>query len=255
MGLIAQNYPLSEATFQDWNQLTQEQKEEEDLKMAVYAAMVDRLDQNIGRLTEKLKAMGVADNTLILFLSDNGASAEVVNLAQGSGEIGTLTRWTSLGRDWANVANVPLRYFKNYSHEGGIKTPLIAHWPEGIKEGNRISDTPLHMIDLMSTFVELTGVEYPQEYRNEKIIPMDGISFLPVLKGEKVVRSKPLFWQWQHGMAVREGDWKMVKFKDEQGLYHLKDDPVESIDLSKTHPEKLKKLKTAYDAWVKDFEY
>ncbi len=254
LGLIAQDYPLSEATFQDWDQLTQEQKEEADLKMAVYAAMVDRLDQNIGRLRAKLKDMGVADNTLILFLSDNGASAEMVNLDNGSGEIGALTRWTSLGRDWANVANVPLRYFKNYSHEGGIKTPMIANWPKGIKEGNKISNTPLHLIDLMSTFVELTGVEYPEVYHNERIIPMDGISFLPVFKGKDIERNKPLFWQWKNGKAIRDGDWKMVSYKDEQGLYNLKQDPVEAHDLSKTHPEKFEELKSAYDTWAKDFD-
>lgn len=254
MGLIAQDYPLSDAIFQDWEQLTPEQKEEEDLKMAVYAAMTDRLDQNIGRLTNKLKEMGLEDNTLVLFLSDNGASAEVVNLEGGSGEIGTLTRWTSLGRDWANVSNVPLRYFKNYSHEGGIRTPLIAHWPKGIKVENSISDTPLHMIDLMSTFVEITGEAYPQEFKGEKIIPMDGISMLPEFKGNKVERNKPLFWQWRQGKAIRDGNWKWVSFKDEQGLYNLERDPVEARDLSEANPEKLNELKDKYNAWAKDFE-
>mgnify|MGYP000203196113 CR=1 FL=1 len=152
--------------------------------MAVYGAMIDRLAQNIGRLLSKLDKMKVRENTLILFLSDNGASAEVVNLKKGTGEIGALTGWTSLGPDWANVSNVPLRYFKNYSHEGGIKTPMLFHWPARIKEGNRISSTPLHLVDLMPTLAELSNAKYPTEYNNQSIIPMDGMSFLPILKGE-----------------------------------------------------------------------
>ncbi len=197
LGLISADYPLSKATFRNWEDLSEKQKKEEDLKMAVYSAMIDRLDQNIGRLLSKLDEMKVRENTLILFLSDNGASAEVVNTVQGEGEIGSLTRWTSLGPDWANVSNVPLRYFKNYSHEGGIKTPLIAYWPDGIKEGNQISNTPLHLIDLMPTFVELADANYPLEFNNQRIKPLDGMSFLPILKGQDVIREKPLFWQWK----------------------------------------------------------
>jgi arylsulfatase len=131
---------------------------------------------------------------------------------------------------------------------------LIAHWPKGIKVENSISDTPLHMIDLMSTFVEITGEAYPQEFKGEKIIPMDGISMLPEFKGNKVERNKPLFWQWRQGKAIRDGNWKWVSFKDEQGLYNLERDPVEARDLSEANPEKLNELKDKYNAWAKDFE-
>ncbi len=254
LGLLPPSYPLSKASFQNWEELTEEQKIEEDLKMAVYGAMIDRLDQNIGRLITKLEEMEVAENTLILFLSDNGASAEVVSHVEGTGEIGTLTRWTSLGGDWANVSNVPYRYFKNYSQEGGIKTPLIAYWPEGIKDKNSISHTPFHMIDLMSTFVELTGVEYPVEFNNQKIFPSDGMSFLPVLKGGDAERVSPLFWEWRHGKAIRDGDWKLVAYKDEWALYDLSKDPVEENDLSAAYPEKFNDLKARYDSWAKAFE-
>ena len=129
--------------FSNWDSLSTEEKTEEDLKMSVYAAMIDRMDQNIGRVLKKLDEMKVSDNTLILFLSDNGASAEVVKTVEGTGEIGQLTRWTSLGSNWANVSNTPLRLFKNYSYEGGIKTPMIAYWPRVIKPNNSISETPL----------------------------------------------------------------------------------------------------------------
>ncbi|MFT4565918.1 MAG: arylsulfatase A-like enzyme [Saprospiraceae bacterium] len=254
LGLIAPNYPISEASFQDWNALSKAEKIEEDLKMAVYGAMIDRLDQNIGRLMEKIKEMGVSENTLILFLSDNGASSEVVKLEKGSGEIGSLTRWTSLGGNWANVSNVPYRLFKNYSQEGGIKTPLIAYWPAGIKDKNSISHTPLHLVDLMSTFVDLTGVEYPQEYNDERIIPQDGISFLPILKGNAVKRDQPLFWQWKNGKAIRDGDWKLVSLDNEWRLHNLINDPVEEIDLSSDNPEKFEELKSKYLAWEGKFE-
>lgn len=252
MGLIASDYPLSQSTFQNWDDLSEEQKIEEDLKMAVYSAMIDRLDQNIGRLLSKLDEMNVRENTLILFLSDNGASSEVVNLKNGTGEIGTLTRWTSLGPDWANVSNVPLRLFKNYSHEGGIKTPLIAYWPDGIKEVNKISNTPLHLIDLMPTFVELAGAIYPKEYNNQSIIPLDGMSFLPILKGEEIEREKPLFWEWQRGKAVRDGDWKLVALRNKWALYNLKTDPVEENDLSEVQPEKYNELKLKYEQWAQE---
>ncbi|MCL4107792.1 UNVERIFIED_CONTAM: hypothetical protein GTU68_027177 [Idotea baltica] len=253
MGLLAEDYPLSIPEYDQWDDFSEQEKEDEELKMAVYSAMIDRLDQNIGRVQEKLKEMGVAKNTLILFLSDNGASAEVVNI-EGSGEIGSLTRWTSLGGNWANVSNVPFKYYKNYSHEGGIRTPLIAYWPDGIKSNNSINHTPLHIIDLLPTFAEIAGVEYPSHYNDEKIIPVDGISFLPILQGKEIVREEPLFWQWKNGRAIREGDWKLVSYNDKWSLHNLKSDPVEEIDLSTKNPEKLEELRIKYENWIKDFE-
>ncbi|MFY0653295.1 MAG: arylsulfatase [Cyclobacteriaceae bacterium] len=249
MGLISEDYPLSESMHKKWEELTEKEKAREDTVMAVYGAMIDRLDQNVGRLQSKLKELEVADNTLIIFVSDNGASAENVKL-QGTGPIGSLTRWTSLRGDWANVSNTPLRYFKNYSHEGGIKTPMIAYWPEGIKNRNTISDTPLHFIDFMSTFADVSGAEYPKQFREQEIIPMQGVSFLPLLQGEKVERNKPLFWEWKNGRAVRDGDWKLVSLKGNWELYSLKEDPVEQIDLSAKYPEKVSELTEKFNAWA-----
>lgn len=252
IGLFPKSFPISKAIFQNWEKLSDTQKEEEDQKMAVYAAMIDRLDQNIGRLLLKINEMGVAENTLVIFLSDNGASAEVVDNVKGSGEIGSLSRWTSLAEDWANVANVPYRFFKNYSHEGGIKTPMIAYWPKGIKSKNTISETPLHLIDLMATFSDITKQKYPENFNNQSIFPMDGISFLPVLKGKQIKREKPLFWQWQHGKALRDGDWKLVAYKDKWALYNLGIDPVEENNLSLTNPSKFQELKLKYETWEKE---
>jgi arylsulfatase len=216
--------------------------------------MIDRMDQNIGRLLSKLDDMGVANNTLVLFLSDNGASKEVVKNVKSTGEIGSLTRWSSLGPDWANVSNTPLRFFKNYSSEGGIKTPMIVNWPNAIKQKNKICKTPLHLIDLMSTFVDILDVEYPKEYNNQKIYPLDGISFLPLLIDQEVKRGKPLFWQYKDGKAIRDDDWKLVAYKKNWKLYNLKTDPVEQNDVSNLNLEKFNELKVIYDAWEKEFE-
>lgn len=252
MGLIQEDYPLSGSMYQAWEDLSEEQKDEEDLKMAVYGAMIDRLDQNIGRIQDKLKDMGVADNTLIVFVSDNGASAEVVNI-EGSGEIGTMTRWTSLGGDWANVSNTPLRYFKNYSHEGGIKTPMVAYWPKGLKNKNTISSTPLHFIDFMTTFAEISGAKYPEKFRNQEILPMNGVSFAPLLYGEKSIERKaPLCWEWNRGRAIRDGDWKLVSYNGGWELYNLSEDPVESKDLSEENPEKVSEMNDKFEAWARE---
>ena len=139
--------------------------------MAVYAAMIDRMDQNIGRVIRKLKEQGKFDDTLIIFVSDNGASAEVVELKDSYGEIGSMTCWTSLGPDWANVANTPLRYFKNYSYQGGISAPMIATWPNGLRNPGRLSDFTGHFIDIMATFVDLAGAPYPEEHKGRRIVP------------------------------------------------------------------------------------
>jgi arylsulfatase len=189
MGLIDDSFPLSDPTHEAWESLTQEQKDEEDLKMAVYCAMIDRVDQNIGMILKKLRAQGELDNTLILFASDNGCSSEAVpeetlNPEAGSGEIGSMTRWSSISRSWANVSNTPFRFYKNYTHKGGSCTPLIAFWPDGIHGENRISHDVGHFIDFMPTFAEIAGAEYPSQFRGERIHPMAGQSLLPILQGK-----------------------------------------------------------------------
>ena len=247
-GLIDDNYHLSTPTYRNWDNLTEKEKYEEERKMMVYAAMIDRLDQNIGKVIKKLEETGKVDNTLILFISDNGASAEVVNI-EGSGEIGSLTRWTSLGSSWANVSNTPFRFYKNFSHEGGIQTPMIAYWPKVIKKKNSFSDYPVHFIDIMPTLVEISGANYPEEYNGEKIFTTEGTSFLPVLKGKNLLKETPLFWNWAKGKAVRMGDWKLVAFGDAWQLYNLKQDPTEMNDLANSSPEKKKELEALYMNW------
>ncbi len=250
MGLIGEDETLSVATARSWQELSEDQKQEESRKMTVYAAMIDRMDQNIARLQAKLRELKKEENTLFLFVSDNGASAEVVNIP-GSGEIGEMTRWTSLGPDWANVSNTPLRFFKNYSHEGGIKTPMVAYWPKGISGKNKIVNTPLHFIDFLPTLADLAQVDYPDQYQGETLQPVDGKSFLPLLQGNEMQRTEPLFWQWAKGKAVREGDWKLVSFQGDWELYNLKEDMTESENVAEKHPEVVSRLAGRYEMWWK----
>ncbi len=254
MGLIDERFKLSEPQFPPWMELSPEKQETEALTMAVYAAMIDRVDQNIGRILAKLRQLGKDQNTLILFMSDNGSSAEVVRIP-GEGEIGSLTRWTSLAGDWANVSNTPYRYFKNYSHEGGICTPLIAYWPEVISDGGRVSDFCGHFIDIMPTLAEIAGAEYPGIFKGDSITPVQGISLLPVLKGEDLQRNTPLYWEWRRGKAIREGKWKLVSFglESDWELYDMDTDITETSNLANDHPEIVGELSAKWDSWAREY--
>ena len=249
LGLVAAEAQLPEAQHRPWGSLPEDEQLTEDSTMAVYAAMVGRLDQNIGNLVSKLEEIGKAANTLILFASDNGASAEVVRL-KDYGPIGSLTRWKSQGSDWANVSNTPLRYYKNYSYEGGICSPLIAWWPDGIRHQGTIDSQPLHFVDFMPTFLELARGEYPSEYEGRPILPVEGISFAPALAGETVERTNPLYFEWNRGRTIRAGDWKAVVWDNRDWeLYHLGTDPYEQSDLAVRHPDLVDSLNTLHDRW------
>jgi arylsulfatase A-like enzyme len=249
-GLIDSTYRLSGASYADWNALPDSVRNAEARKMEVYAAMIDRLDQNIGRLICKLVETHRVDNILILFVSDNGASAEMVDVPDDYGEIGSVNRWTSLGGDWANVSNTPFRYYKNYSHEGGINTPLIACWPGKIQPG-MINRSPGHFIDIMATLVDITGARYPRTFKGEAIVPMQGQSLLPALLGKEVKRRKPLFWEWQNGQAVLEGTWKLVRYgpENEWELYNMSDDPTETLDRAGEEPDRVSEMDRMFADW------
>jgi arylsulfatase len=250
MGLIDDDYSLSEPTYAAWNEFPDTVREDEIRKMEVYAAMIDRMDQNIGRVLDKLEETGKLENTLILFVSDNGASAEMVRIADDYGEIGTMTLWSSLGGDWANVGNTPFRYYKNYSYEGGINTPFIAWWPGKIEAGT-FSEFPGHFIDFMPTLVEITGAEYPENFNDQQITPMQGKSLLPVFRGEEMPRDKPIFWEWSDGQAAYHNSWKIVKegLDNPWDLYNLEDDPTETNNLAEQHPEKVEELDQLFLEW------
>ena len=255
LGMINDNYILSQETYDPWETLSDSLKDVEDLKMVVYSAMIDRVDQKIGEILQNIEAMGKLENTLVLFMSDNGSSAEVVNIP-GDGNIGTVGQWTSLGKNWANVSNTPFRYYKNYSFEGGICTPMIAFWPDGFDAKNAISRFPGHFVDIMATLVDITGADYPTEFNGQQIVPMQGMSLLPVLKGEKVERQTPLFWQWQQGKAVRDGKWKIVAHGNEAPweLYNMENDPTEIENLARTNSEIVEKLNQLFISWQEENE-
>ena len=250
-GLTDSRYRLSAQTCRTWDSLSDEEKAIEERKMEVYAAMIDRMDRNIGRVISRLKSQGKLDNTLIIFVSDNGASNEVVNLPDSYGEIGTMTCWSSLGPDWANVADTPLRYYKNYSYEGGICTPMIICWKDGLVNPGRLSDFTGHFIDIMATFVDLTGVPYPQEYNGHKVLPYEGESLMPVINDENRERVKPIFWEWQHGQAARDGKWKIVRHGKENPweLYDIDADPSETENLASAKPETVERLAKMFVEW------
>ena len=219
LGMVDPSMKLSEQTAIEWESLTDEEKDQEDLRMSKYAAMIDRIDQSIGKLLKKLDETGKLDNTLILFASDNGANAEdyesKIKNYNGNGEAGTVDYWASLTENWDNVSNTPYRYYKNWSYEGGICTPFIVWWQKIIKQKSIVNNQPLHFVYIMAIFKDLTGAFYPTYFRNQEIVPMQGESFLPALKGGKLKeREKPIFWQWAKGKAIRVGNWKAVAQKD-----------------------------------------
>ena len=254
-GLINSNYKLSKASHSVWNDLSEDEKNTEIRKMMVYAAMIDRMDQNIGLLLNQLDKNGQLDNTLIFFVSDNGASAERVNLKNDNDEasIGSPERFVSLGGNWANVCNTPYRYFKNYSYEGGINTPMIAWWPDQIEAGS-ISRYPGHMIDFMATILDITKAPYPKLRNGESIVPYRGQSLLPVFKGNEL-RDQPLYWSWRHGKALRMDQWKIVKHGHNQpwDLYDMLADPCETKNLATKHPVVVNKLDSLYSEWENSY--
>lgn len=248
LGLIDASFPRSKPTFPDWETLSPEKQADQVRRMAVYAAMIDCMDRNIGRLLSWLEENNEWDNTLVLFASDNGSSAEVVRI--GSGEIGSATRWASLEGDWANVSNTPFRFFKNYSYEGGICTPLIAHWPRGIVKPGRICHEPGHFIDIMATFIDISKAEYPRLFQGQAVHPYAGQSLLPLFRAQSFQREDPLFWQWRHGGAVRQGPWKLVVHKEQWELFDMRKDKTETQNLAAVHPEVLTRLRNLHTAWL-----
>lgn len=242
LNIVSADAELSPSNFPSWDAV--EDKSEEIHKMEVYAAQVDRMDQNIGRLISYLEKTDELDNTVIFFLSDNGATAEGVNLSPDA-QIGTAASFVSYGQNWANVSNTPYRLYKSMAHEGGIITPLIVHWPEGIGQSGRFIKEVVHINDIMPTCLDIAGATYPDAYQGREILSLDGQSFTPLLKQDKKDIYRQFFWEHQGNQAVREGDWKLVKRNNQPWqLYHLEQDPTELHDLSEENESLLDKLKT-----------
>jgi arylsulfatase A-like enzyme len=243
----------------NWNNLSYEEKQLWKTKMEVYAAMVDRVDQNIGRVLDKLKELKKDDNTLILFISDNGAQGGYTNTAKrrpqrNSGPLGTAGSYGYQEQNWAYVSNTPLNNYKNNMHEGGISAPFIAWFPKYIKAGT-IAKGTAHLIDLAPTFYELTGAKYPEKFNGTTPHPLAGKSLVPLLFGREdvVSRNEPIFWERAGNRAVRQGKWKIVStypgYKWE--LYDLEKDRGETTDISTQHPDIVNELSAKYFEWAK----
>ena len=248
-------------------------KEWDAMAMAVHAAMIDRMDQGIGRIVKTLKETGQLDNTLIVFLSDNGASAEncaaygpgfdrpnetrdgrkIVYATKKEALPGPETTYSSIGQRWANVANTPYEYWKAESYEGGIHTPMIAFWPKGIT-ANRggFNDHVGHVMDFMSTFVELARARYPKTYKGHNIPPTTGISLVPGFKGKHTPGHEDLFNEHFGARYARSGNWKLVSLSNDTTwhLYDLSRDKTETADLKSKYPEKVHQLDSLWHIWA-----
>jgi arylsulfatase A-like enzyme len=256
LGIINPKWPLSprDDEVPPWDSV--DNKDDWDLRMAVYAAMIGRMDYGIGRVLETLRKMGADENTLVLFMSDNGGCHERIRkdklITPGAlpGERGS---YVAYERNWANASNTPFRLFKHWCHEGGIATPLIARWPARIHEKGALTHQVAHITDIMPTCLELAGVKYPESFDGNLITPTPGKSLVPIFDGKTREPHERLYWEHEGNRAVREGPWKLVATsKGQWELYDLEADRTELNNLAKALPEKAAQLNRAWEQWAKN---
>ncbi len=276
MGIVKEKWALTRrdprvptwklASYKDW----------EMRRMAVYAAMIERLDRNIGRIVDKVNQLGIAENTMILFMSDNGGNFEELGdpgpkapredyiprttldgrpVRRGNQpEImpGAADTYQSIGIPWGNCANTPFRLYKHYAHEGGISTPCIVHWPAAIKKGGAITHQTGHETDIMATCLDIAGVAYPKTAKSGQTPPaLAGTSLLPIFQGKVRTGRAPFFWEHEGNSATRDGRWKLVsRFPDAWELYDMEEDRTELHDLSDEQPERVTAMVASYTAWA-----
>ena len=280
MGILSPNLVLSERGegIPPWQDAAY--KRWEQSRMEAYAAMVDHVDQGVGDMVQALKRRGLLENTLILFLSDNGGDS----LEHPNGRIGSTGKpWAYMryvplytrdgrpviagdypglklgpdqtyggyGTKWANLSNAPFRYYKKYAHEGGVATPLIVHWPAGIQGRGELRHQPAHVIDIMATALEVAGISYPDQHGNKPLMPLDGQSLLPAFARDEEIH-ETLFFEHHGNRAVRRGKWKIVAIQEGPwALYDMERDRTETTDLAHGHPEVVRELVIAYNEWAK----
>ncbi|MEZ6057378.1 MAG: arylsulfatase [Planctomycetaceae bacterium] len=254
-GLIPPDLELSDRSdaVAAWESLTPDQQDRFDHLMAIYAAVMDRLDRSIGNLISGLEKRGVLENTLILFMSDNGGTAEGSPQGRLDGENpGDADSNVFYGESWANLSNTPFRRFKRENHEGGISTPLLVRWPGNVADPGGVRHQVCHVIDIMTTLTEVAGAEYPKEWQGRPIAPPAGVSLLPAFDN-KPLANRPLFWEHEGNAAIREGDWKLVRLgaKSSWELYDLSKDRIEEHNLAKTHPARVNEMRDAWQQWAK----
>jgi arylsulfatase len=255
MGIIDAKWPLTprDEGAVPWDGV--EDKELMDLKMAVYAAQIDRMDQGIGKIMAKLRGLGKEQNTLVLFLSDNGGCHETGPLGfdkRNNGlPPGGVDSYMSYGQSWANASNTPFRLFKKFTHEGGIATPLIAYWPAVINQKGKLTNQVGHIIDVMATCIDVAGAQYPDSFNGKDITPKQGKSLLPIFQAKTRRSHEYLFWEHHKHEAVRYGKWKLVAEKRTKWeLYDLEQDRSEMNNLLDKYPQIAKQLKSEYERWA-----
>jgi len=270
LGIIDKNWPLSprDPRVPAWDKAPDHKWEAN--RMATYAAIVEIMDKNVGRVWDELKAKGIDKNTLIIFLSDNGGCAEDVapswydvpsRMRDGrtvhvgnhdhSVMAGPDNVWQSYGTPWANVSDTPYLRYKHFTHEGGIATATIAHWPDGIAHPGTTTNQVGHIIDIMATFEDVAGTTHPTTYKNHPVQPLEGRSLLPLFQGG-TREVEPLFWEHEGNRAVRVGDMKLVALKGRPWeLYNVVADRTEQHNLASAQPAKVAELSKLWDAWAK----
>jgi len=264
LGLFEEKNRLSprDSKVPAWTSLKPETQKEMDLRMAVYAAMIDRLDQNVGKLISVLKKRGVFDNTLILFMSDNGACAEGPTLGRGNifdVEKRNLETNNNYGAAWANASSTPFRLYKHYTHEGGSATPFIMHWPKGIKNQSNWYREPAQVLDIVPTLLEVCGVKYPKTYQGHELHSLRGISLITSFSGKPLIRTKPMFSEHENNAFMIDGSWKLVGkgVAAAQGmdigkweLYNLRNDRTELKNLVEKENQRFKEMVAAWHTWA-----
>ncbi|MEM7235807.1 MAG: sulfatase-like hydrolase/transferase, partial [Planctomycetota bacterium] len=285
LGLVDPSWDL---TPQVGNWEKQEHKEWEARCMEVYAAMVDNMDQGIGRIVKSLESNGLFDDTLILYMQDNGgcqegvgrggnsrrpAKATLPQIAKDAIRLDVIPKqdragvptlkgpyvmpgpadtYIAYGIHWANVSNTPFREYKHFVHEGGVSTPLVAHWPNGLKRQGELESQPGHLVDIMATCVDLAKAEYPSSHGGKAIKPMEGVSLAPAFSGKSLGRKNPIFWEHEGNRAIRKGKWKLVAKENRPWeLYDIENDRTEMHNLANKKPQLAKELASEWGAYAK----
>jgi arylsulfatase len=250
-----------------WERLSPEERDRFDHIMAVYAAVVSRMDQSVGTLVAALKDRGVFDNTLILFMSDNGGNAESGPNGRTNGDPTRADSNWFCGQSWAHLQNTPFRKYKHYNHEGGIASPLIAHWPQGMAAGSsgvagpgRWVHTPAHVIDIMATCADVAGAPYPEARNGNAIQPLEGRSLRPLIcpssatsaESSAALPARDLFWEHEGNAAIRAGDWKLVRqgLRGQWELFDMRADRTEQHDLASARPQAVRQLAGRWEDWA-----
>lgn len=278
MGILQNQWPMShrDPGAIPWDEVGE--KEWEQRRMEAYAAQIDRMDQGIGRLLDAYEAAGRLENTVVVFLADNGGCAEEIPLdSKQKGGIGSKTggeftrdgkrrirygnhpsiepgpedTFCSYGRSWANLSNTPFRLFKCWTHEGGISTPFIVHWPRGLDDPGGLRHQPAQLPDLMATFADLAGTTYPEKLHGRRPPPCEGFSLRPLFRRDEPFGRNILAWEHEGNAALRKGKWKLVKdHPRDWELYNIEADRAETRDLAADMPELVMELAHDWQAWA-----